>query len=399
MSRLFRKLGFITFLTVYISGILYIGVKHSQHFASPVEHEFKFFSISKYEHVNASITTVRPVAPKKEQRADLPKLVKYTKTGIKEWKKQMSSNDLSLRLQKVKKKYQAMNTYKVKFQGTINQQHSPHDLLCQLKHRVNMTMLKSSDLPNSVRTWSQYLPNKDIHEVVGKLKRCAVVASAGSIKGSKLGQEIDSHDAVLRFNSAPTREFEADVGSKTTFRIINSQIVTKPEFNFLKNSMYKDVILILWDPAPYDADTYQWYRKPEFNFSASYKKYRLENPEQPFYIVKPQTLWQIWNIIQENSPELIHPNPPSSGSIGTYLMMNICDEVNVYEFLPSSRQTDRCYYFQRFFETACTYGGYHPLIYEKNIIRKLNQGTEDDIYYNGKVTLPGIKDLQCSTKT
>ncbi|XP_056419102.1 beta-galactoside alpha-2,6-sialyltransferase 1-like isoform X2 [Hyla sarda] len=174
------------------------------------------------------------------------------------------------------------------------------------------------------------------------------------------------------------------------------QIVTQKEFKFLENSIYKDVVLILWDPAPYKADVYQWFKKPEYKFGEPYQKYQVANPGQLFYIMKPQSLWQIWNIIQENAPERIHPNPPSSGTIGILWMMNICDEVNVYEFLPSSRQSDQCYYFRKYSDTACTYGAYHPLIYEKNLIGKLNQGPEDDIYKKGKITLPGLKNIECS---
>ena len=37
------------------------------------------------------------------------------------------------------------------------------------------------------------------------------------------GNEIDQHDMVLRFNSAPTKGFEKLVGSKTTHRITNTQ--------------------------------------------------------------------------------------------------------------------------------------------------------------------------------
>lgn len=35
---------------------------------------------------------------------------------------------------------------------------------------------------------------------------------------------VDSHDIVMRFNDAPTRGYETDVGHKTTIRVLNSQV-------------------------------------------------------------------------------------------------------------------------------------------------------------------------------
>uniref|UniRef100_A0A8B9S3Q8 Beta-galactoside alpha-2,6-sialyltransferase 1 n=1 Tax=Apteryx owenii TaxID=8824 RepID=A0A8B9S3Q8_APTOW len=282
--------------------------------------------------------------------------------SVKVWDKDSSSKNLIPRLQKVRRNYLSMNKYNVTYSGKRNTAKlSPEKLLCQLRDRVNVTMIQGSDDLFNTSAWQHYLPRKSLNETVGRLGRCAVVSSAGSLKSSHLGPEIDSHDTVLRFNGAPTKGFQDDVGEKTTVRLVNSQ----------------------------------WYRKPDYKFFENYKLYRIKHPEQPFYILNPKMQWQLWDILQENSLEHIQPNPPSSGMLGIVIMMTLCDEVHVYEFLPSKRQTDICHYYQKFHDRACTMGAYHPLLFEKNLVKHINQGTDEDIYIRGKVTLPGFRNVHC----
>uniref|UniRef100_A0A8C5Q866 Beta-galactoside alpha-2,6-sialyltransferase 1 n=1 Tax=Leptobrachium leishanense TaxID=445787 RepID=A0A8C5Q866_9ANUR len=311
------------------------------------------------------------------------------------WNENMSSKDLSFFLQIIKKHFYRTNKYKVSFQGKIGQKLSSKEIMCQLKNRVSMNTIKTHELPKSASHWGTYLPLDSLLETVGQLGRCAVVSSAGSLLSSGLGKEIDSHDAVIRFNAAPTKGFEADVGSKTTFRLMNSQVVTKKEHNFLKNPMYRTGTIIMWDPSIYKGNLSQWLMRPDFKFYDHYIEYRKMNPDQPFYILDPLNLWQIWDIIQENSPEQIHPDPPSSGTLGIILLMNLCDQISVYEFLPSKRKTNKCYYFKSHFDPACSFGGFHPLMYEKNLIKKINQGKDTDIYHHGRVTLHGFNRTEC----
>lgn len=108
----------------------------------------------------------------------------------KVWDKDSSSRNLIPRLQKVRKNYLAMNKYNVTYNGKRNAKLSPEQLLCQLRDRVNVTMIQRSDGPFGTSEWQQYLPGKSLSEAVGHLGYCAVVSSAGSLKSSRLGQEI-----------------------------------------------------------------------------------------------------------------------------------------------------------------------------------------------------------------
>jgi len=63
------------------------------------------------------------------------------------------------------------------------------------------------------------------NDAVGEVyDKCAVVGSSGILLNYENGKFIDEHDAVFRFNSAPTKGgLEAHAGSKTTHRITNTQ--------------------------------------------------------------------------------------------------------------------------------------------------------------------------------
>jgi hypothetical protein len=50
-------------------------------------------------------------------------------------------------------------------------------------------------------------------------KTCAVVSNSGALSSRESGKDIDAHDIVFRFNTAPTQGFEDYVGNKTDYRV------------------------------------------------------------------------------------------------------------------------------------------------------------------------------------
>lgn len=52
-------------------------------------------------------------------------------------------------------------------------------------------------------------------------------------------------------------------------------------------------------------------------------EHRKLHPDQPFYILHPSYVWQLWDVIQGNTEEDIQPNPPSSGFIGECTLTHV----------------------------------------------------------------------------
>ncbi len=302
------------------------------------------------------------------------------RTVIKMLKGTAGHEDLPLGLKREYLKYILENRYGVDYTVKLPKYVTKSDLYCGLE-RVSKTMILGSY--RRFHNYKDKYPSKS--DYGKKFGTCAVVSSSGNLLGSGKGAEIDSHDAVIRFNKATVRSFVKDVGSKTTIRIVNSQLITLDR-RFLRQRLKTD--LFIWDPSRYNDTIETWLTHPEFNFLSALQR----NNNREYVLISPIFLWDLWKIIQGYSSERIQPNPPSSGFIGIILAMSLCRRINVYEYVPSKVTYDTpCYYWNYQVNIACFLGAYHPLLFERNMMVRLHSGSREDLI-NGKISLYGFSD-------
>ncbi|XP_011362538.1 alpha-N-acetyl-neuraminyl-2,3-beta-galactosyl-1,3-N-acetyl-galactosaminide alpha-2,6-sialyltransferase isoform X2 [Pteropus vampyrus] len=83
-----------------------------------------------------------------------------------------------------------------------------------------------------------------VHE---SCRSCAVVSSSGQMLGSGLGPQIDGAECVLRMNQAPTVGFEADVGQRSTLRVISHTTVPLLLRNYSHYfQQARDTLYVVW---------------------------------------------------------------------------------------------------------------------------------------------------------
>ncbi|KAJ8960809.1 hypothetical protein NQ318_020105, partial [Aromia moschata] len=314
------------------------------------------------------------------------------------------------------------NPYNVRYGGKRGNylDKTPKDILCELRE-TPMNMLKRRDVgSHPVR---EYIPRRGLFENK-RFNSCAIVASAGALRHSNLGSLIDSHDLVLRFNHAPTKGFSRDVGKKTTVRVLNSQVVTKNEFKFLKSDLYKNITLIAWDPSNYSTTIADWLDRPEFDLFPNYIEHRKRDPKSRFYLVEPRSIWELWDFLQGQLAEpaeakstvfrlpgsvcyslvmvclkwcLRHEKPRLilKGLPRLRILLPHCDFVDIFEYVPSTRVTKRCHYYDPEDNPACTFGVWHPLAAEKLLTYHINSAEDEAVFQTGFVRIEGFRNLNC----
>ena len=101
----------------------------------------------------------------------------------------------------------------------------------------------------------------DFLEMLPMGRSLAVVGNAPSIQHPKLGQWIDSHDIVVRFNECALREFAPDIGMKTDIFVTNPFVETRTR-PMLDGGNCRVVVVIFPQNRHYDRKAVETYIGP-----------------------------------------------------------------------------------------------------------------------------------------
>ena len=123
---------------------------------------------------------------------------------------------------------------------------------------------------------------------------------------------------------------------------------------------------------------------------------RLMRPEEPLHLLRPSSLWSLWDWLQSHTRYPLLPNPPSSGFLGVALALRHCRSVRVYEYVPSMRLTKRCHYYDEEENLGCTVGDWHPLAAEKLVALALNSADSATVFARGFMVMNGLPAIDCA---
>ena len=188
-----------------------------------------------------------------------------------------------------------------------------------------------------------------------KGKSCAIVGNSGIMKDSNHGELIDSHDFIIRFNSARVEGWEKDVGSKTNLRILNIHnfLGQSGSFRFEKDdpmfvpNLPKQDLMIIRNPGNHG---YKWNQQIMD---------ARRNGNDLFVLGD-----NIWNKCKKQLGGV----DPSVGFVGLTLALENFEEISIFGFDHGNISDDRRHYWER----VRGWKGNHVLNKEGEIMNELH---------------------------
>lgn len=88
-------------------------------------------------------------------------------------------------------------------------------------------------------------------------------------------------------------------------------------------------------------------------------------------------------------------NTPFVFFSGLTLLLPICNYVDMFEYIPSTRVTKKCHYYDKEDNLACTFGVWHPLAAEKLVAYQMNSADDRTVFKRGYIRIEGYRKVLC----
>ncbi|XP_076842438.1 LOW QUALITY PROTEIN: alpha-N-acetyl-neuraminyl-2,3-beta-galactosyl-1,3-N-acetyl-galactosaminide alpha-2,6-sialyltransferase [Brachyhypopomus gauderio] len=162
---------------------------------------------------------------------------------------------------------------------------------------------------------------------------CAVVSSSGHMLGSGRGSEIDAHDCVIRMNAAPTGGFEADVGGRTSVRMVSHTSVPRllrAEALFFGPDAA--TVYVVWGP---ERNMRQDGKGRIFNVLVGLAR---RHPRAHLYAVRREKVLYCDRVFQEETGKDRMKSGAflSTGFFTMILALDVCDSISIYGMMDGS---------------------------------------------------------------
>ncbi|XP_026242212.2 alpha-N-acetylgalactosaminide alpha-2,6-sialyltransferase 6 isoform X1 [Urocitellus parryii] len=187
--------------------------------------------------------------------------------------------------------------------------------------------------PINLRKWSLthgYIPILGNKTLPSRCHQCVIVTSSSHLLGTKLGPEIERAECTIRMNDAPTTGYSADVGNKTTFRVVAHssvfRVLRRPQ-EFVNRT--PETVFIFWGPP-------SKMQKPQGSLVRVIQRAGLAFPAMEAYAVSPTRMQQFDDLFRGETGKDREKSHSwlSTGWFTMVIAVELCDHVHVYGMVP-----------------------------------------------------------------
>ncbi|XP_061150220.1 alpha-N-acetylgalactosaminide alpha-2,6-sialyltransferase 6-like isoform X7 [Syngnathus typhle] len=244
--------------------------------------------------------------------------------------------------------------------------------------------------PTNLKTWAtkdDYVPVLGEERMTQHCQHCALVSSSSHVLGTKAGEQIDATDCVIRMNDAPTTGYEADVGKRTTLRVVGHssvyRLVRRPD-EFMVGGIDDQPIIVFWGPPSKITEDSQGTMYGSIQKICSTYKRAL------CFTLAPEKMYRFDKLFEwETGRDRFKSNSwLTTGWFTMVIAIEICDNIKVYGMVPPSycgnqtrskmlyhyykpRGSDECVKFLQ--SQNIQRGNYHRFITEKQVFARWAQ--------------------------